>query len=82
MAPRGPTRRWTPAEVALIKGEYAADPLVGWRHVADLFQARFGGKYLRSNQVRYVRLRYVYPNGQADNPKYANRHRGPRKTTA
>ena len=82
MAPRGTTRRWKPEEITFITAIYAANPLTKPKRVADLFEARFGGERLRGHQCRYVRLRYVYPKGQADNPRYANRHRGPRKNRA
>ena len=76
-----PKRRWKPEEIKFLTDLYTADPDMRPGPVADAFHAVFGGERLRDHQCRYVRLRYIYPDGQADNPKYANRHRGPRTKT-
>lgn len=72
-------RRWKPEEVEFLRAIYAAEPLRRPKPIKDEFQAVFGGDRLSSNQLRYVRLHYIYPDGQADNPLYANRVRGSKK---
>ena len=73
--------RYTPEEISFVGSIYAADRRIHYRVVSDRFEARFG-RPLRQNQVRYIRLRYLWPDGQEHDPLYANRHRGKKKDKA
>lgn len=67
--------RYTEEEVAFLREIYTTNREEHWRVVASRFEEQFG-RPLRQNQIRYVRLHYLFPNGQADNPRYRNRRRG------
>lgn len=67
--------KYTEEEIAFLRGVYTTNREENWRVVSTRFQERFG-RPLRQNQIRYVRLHYLFPDGQADNPRYANRRRG------
>lgn len=67
--------KYTEEEIALLRRIYTANRDENWRAVSDRFEERFG-RPLRQNQIRYVRLHYLFPDGQADNPRFKNRRRG------
>ena len=72
-----PVKRYRSEEVSFLREIYSANREENWRVVADRFRGRFGC-LLSQGQLRYVRKHYLFPNGQADNPRYRNRKRGKR----
>lgn len=69
------TMKYTQEEIGFIRQIYTTNREENWRDVSAQFEERFG-RPLRQNQLRYVRLHYLFPHGQADNPRFANRRRG------
>lgn len=68
---------YTEEEKEFVRAIYLAnrEEREPWRTVVSRFRERFG-RPLGQGQLRYLRLRYVFPNGQADDPRYQNRRRG------